>query len=183
MTRAGSCARLSLVVVAWGVASCNGAGSSSGPGDPRLIFDTDVQKVYAPARACRSPGEHSGLNAFSVWVSRDAERAFSDIWRTPPGIDRLPAGTVVVKVVYAGTDCVSTQVERWVAMKKEKGFDPGHADWHWQEVKANGHVTADGAARACIDCHRGGDEATCIGYGDLNNRDYTCTVPDSDAGR
>jgi hypothetical protein len=162
---------------------CNGSGNLPGQNIPGLIFATEVQKTYAAARACRSPGEHSGLNAFSVWVSKDAESAFSTLWHTPPGIDRLPDGTVVVKEVYSGPDCVESQVERWVAMRKERGFDPAHADWHWQEVRADGHVTVDGAAQACIGCHRGGADATCTGYGELNGRDYTCTVPDADAGR
>lgn len=158
-----------------------GTGCSDGkatPAGPKLVFDTNVRTAYAPARSCRSPGEHSGLNAFSVWVSREAAADFTALWQDPPGLARLPEGAIVVKEVYSGTECNASQVERWVAMKKEKGFDPAHADWHWQEVIANGHVTTDGAAAACIDCHRGGDDNTCIGYGEEHGRDYTCTVPD-----
>jgi hypothetical protein len=170
-----------VALVALGCAGCSGGKSADG--GAKLVFDTDVRKAYAPARACRSPGEHSGLNAFSVWVSRDAAADFGAIWQNPPGIERLPEGAVVVKEVYSGAECNPLDVERWVAMRKEKGFDPLHADWHWQEVTANGRVTADGAAEACINCHRGSDDATCIGYGELHGRDYTCTVPDGDAGR
>lgn len=161
-----------------------GGGKSPGTENPRLVFETNVRKAYSQVRACRSPGEHSGLNAFSVWVSLDAATAFAALWESPPGIQRLPEGTIVVKEVYTGTDCDPDQVERWVAMRKEEGFDPSHADWHWQEVKSDGHVASDGATQTCINCHRGGDDATCIGYGDQNGRDYTCTAPDNapDAG-
>jgi hypothetical protein len=142
-----------------------------------LIFDTDVQATYARVRDCRSPGEHSGLDAFTVWVSKDAEGAFADLWKDPPAILRLPDGAVVVKEVYSGTDCAADPVARWVAMRKEHGFDPAHADWHWQEVTADGKVQTDGATAACIDCHAGHDDATCSGYGEQNGRDYVCTAP------
>ncbi len=144
-----------------------------------LIFDTHLPLAYESVRACRSPGEHSGLNAFSVWVSKDGVSEFTALWQTTPAIQRLPDGVVVVKEVYLGSVCDSGQIERWVAMKKEKGFDPEHADWHWQEVKANGQITSEGATPACIGCHQGGDAASCIGFGEQNGRDYTCTVPDA----
>ena len=161
-----------------------GIGCASEKADPGLVFSRDVRATYSQARACRSPGEHSGLSAFSVWVSRDAETAFAALWRTPPGISRMPEGAVVVKEIYSGRSCDPAKVERWVAMRKEAGFDPAHADWNWQEVTADGQVTASGAVTACIGCHRGGDEATCVGYGEQHGRDYTCTVPDAppDAG-
>ncbi|HEX7668036.1 MAG TPA: hypothetical protein VF395_00550 [Polyangiaceae bacterium] len=176
MTRILGTSSALLVPVVFLFAGCSD-GKSMG-GAPKLVFDTDVRTAYAPARACRSPGEHSGLNAFSVWVSPGALPDFDRLWEDPPGIARLPDGAVVVKEVYSGAECKASEVERWVAMQKEKGFDPAHADWHWQEVTAKGTVTTDGAATACINCHRGGDDGSCIGYGEEHGRDYTCTVAD-----
>ena len=142
---------------------------------PPILFDRDVRRAYAPVRACRSPGEHSGLNAFTVWVDRPSAPAFDGIWKDPPSPSVLPAGTLLVKEIYAGSDCVASDVEHWVVMKKEPGFDPPHGDWHWQKVLASGKVETDGADGACIGCHVG--TASCDGFGKTGGRDYTCTVP------
>lgn len=154
-----------------GLAGC----SAEQPASKPLVFERDVRASYTEVRACRSPGEHSGLNAFTVWVSKDAAAAFSSIWQTPPALDRMPAGTVVVKEVYSGTTCDKGQVERWVAMRKEPGFAPGHGDWHWQEVSGGGTLKEDGQGDTCVGCHRGA--GSCAGYGNDGGRDYLCTAP------
>jgi len=143
---------------------------------PPLIFETEFRSSYTPVRACRSPGEHSGLNAYTVWVNEIGRSSFSAIWQTPPAVTELAAGTVVVKEVYSGSDCDPKTVERWVAMEKEPGFDPAHGDWHWQEVLADRKVRVDGADVACIHCHAG-DEPSCAEYGLKAGRDYLCTAP------
>jgi len=145
------------------------------PSGPPLIFETDVRANYTLVRDCRSPGEHSGLNAYTVWVNETGQSSFSAIWETPPAVSALAPGSVVVKEVYSGSRCDPTTVERWVAMQKKPGFDPAHGDWHWQEVTAAGQVRADGANSACIQCHTGDD--SCVGYGLNAGRDYLCTAP------
>lgn len=115
------------------------------------------------------------MNAFTVWVSNDAAAAFDQIWQNPPALQRMPAGTTVVKEVYTGTTCDPGQVERWVAMRKEPGSDPAHADWHWQQVTSSGSITDDGPVDSCIGCHRG--TGSCTGYGNDGGRDYLCTAP------
>jgi len=167
--------RFLTVLLAGALASCKGTDNPGTP-TPALIFDRDVRASYAEVRECRYPGEHSALAAFTVWISRDAEPAFRGLWADPPTETRLPPGAVVVKEIYESTECTPDAVERWVAMKKEPGLDPDHADWHWQEVTATGEVSVDGPDPACIDCHRGGDQASCAGYGELAGLDYLCTA-------
>jgi hypothetical protein len=161
------------------LAGCNG--SSEGPPShdetgPLLIFDTDIAAHYTLVRSCRHPGEHSALNGFTVWVDKADETSFSAIWQTPPGVSALPPGAVVVKEIYTTETCDPGTVERWVAMKKEPGFDPTHSDWHWQEVSADHRVTTDGADDHCISCHTGNDPS-CDGFGFATGRDYLCTAP------
>lgn len=115
------------------------------------------------------------MNAFTVWVSNDAASAFDQIWQDPPALQRMPAGSVVVKEVYTATTCDPRQVERWVAMRKEPGMDPAHADWHWQEVTGSGSLVEDGVVDRCISCHQGA--ASCTGYGNSVGRDYLCAAP------
>jgi hypothetical protein len=139
------------------------------------VFDENVRAAYTEVRSCRTTGEHAGLGAYSVWASPEAAGAFPEIWQTPPAITRMPAGSVVVKEIYKDVNCVPDQVLRWVAMRKEPGFDPDAADWHWQEVDAPSNVLMDGSPPDCIGCHQG--TASCTGYGDAAGRDYLCTVP------
>jgi hypothetical protein len=157
------------------VTACDGDGSGS-PSGPSLIFETDVRAHYRLVRSCRSPGEHSGLNAYTVWVNEIGRSSFAAIWETPPAVTELAAGAVVVKEVYADLECDPASVDHWVAMKKEPGFDPTHGNWHWQEVSADRTLRTDGAEAACIQCHTG-DEASCAGYGNTAGRDYLCTAP------
>lgn len=140
-----------------------------------LLFDQNVRAAYAPARACRVLGEHSGLGAYSVWISKDAASEYAAIWQNPPSVQRLPPGTVVVKEIYTGTNCDASEVARWVAIRKEPGFDPPHADWHWQEVTTPNDIVVDGIANDCISCHEG--TGSCSGYGETAGRDYLCTAP------
>jgi hypothetical protein len=166
--------------MAFALAACkdDGAPAPAVPPEsgPPLIFETDVRAKYTLARACRSPGEHSGLNPYTVWVNEVGRSSFSAIWETPPAVTALAAGAVVVKEVYSGSECDPSAVERWVAMEKRPGFDPEHGDWYWQEVLADGKVRSDGADMGCIDCHTG-NEPSCAGYGLQAGRDYLCTAP------
>jgi hypothetical protein len=150
-------------------------GGTPPPSGPSLIFETNVRAKYTIVRSCRRPGEHSALNAYTVWVNEIGRPSFSAIWDSPPAVSELAPGSVVVKEVYTGPDCDPTAVDRWVAMEKKPGFDPAHGDWHWQEVLADGQVRADGADTSCIRCHTG--DESCSGYGLKAGRDYLCTAP------
>lgn len=163
-----------MKVSAGALAGCALLGCSDPSPPDELVFEKDVRSAYSLVRDCRSPGEHSGLDAFTVWISPAAVPEFAKLWTDPPSISRLPAGTVVVKEVYRGTACDPGQVDHWVAMRKEPGFDPEHADWHWQHATSD-RLLDDGAAPACIDCHSG--QASCSGYGETAGRDYVCTAP------
>ena len=128
-------------------------------------------------RACRSPGEHSALAAFTVWVNPEALAVYEAIWADPASMTRMPEGSVVVKELYEGSDCTAENVRSWVVMKKEQGVDPAHADWYWQEVNAGGTIVVDGPTEECSGCHEGGSATTCAGYGEQNGFDYLCTAP------
>jgi hypothetical protein len=167
--------RFGLLVALLALTGCEGDDVST-PAGPSLIFETDVRANYTPVRSCRRPGEHSGLNAYTVWVNETARSSFSAIWETPPAATELAAGAIVVKEVYSSPDCDPATVERWVAMEKRPGFDPAHSDWYWQEVLADRSVSADGADMQCLQCHTG-DDASCAGYGNTAGRDYLCTAP------
>ena len=153
---------------------CNGGGEAP-PGEPPLVFDTDLRASYTMVRPCRFPGEHSALNGFTVWVNQKGAASFAAIWQTPPGVSELAPGSVVVKELYSGQGCDPKTAERWVAMEKRSGFDPAHGDWFWQEVSSDRKVTVNGADEHCFDCHTGSQ--SCDGYGLAAGRDYLCTVP------
>jgi len=162
------------------VSACQSDGEPSAPRPP-LIFDRAFRSSYTEVRSCRSPGEHSGLNGFTVWVNPPGAASFAAIWQTPPAVSALADGAVVVKEIYTTPDCGPNAIDRWVAMRKESGLDPAHGDWHWQEVTADGRVTSDGAVTPdggvarCASCHTG--QASCSGYGESAGRDYLCTAP------
>lgn len=166
---------LCLAAAAWG---CSSKGGSTSTADAAtLIFPQDFRQAgFQEVRACRSPGEHSALNGFTVWAdSASAGQYDALLSRADAGATEMPAGATVIKEIYQDSDC--TSVERWVAMKKIPGFDPAHGDWTWQEVTAPGTVTVEGAVAACYDCHTGRSDGTCIGYGAVNGMDYLCTAP------
>lgn len=167
--------RLGRLLLLLPLTACDGGGSGA-PTAPALLFDTDVRAHYTPVRSCRNPGEHSGLNAYTVWVNEIGRSSFAAIWETPPAVTELADGTIVVKEVYTGLDCDPAAVERWVAMEKKPGFDPAHGNWRWQEVSADRTIRADGIDTECIQCHSG-DEPSCAGYGHAAGRDYLCTAP------
>lgn len=160
--------------VALAAAGCSAAAPQA-PEKPALIFDQNFRQSYSEVRQCRSPGEHSGLAGFTVWVNQEGAASFSAIWQTPPAVSALVDGAVVVKEIYSTQDCAPNAVDRWVAMRKKSGFDPAHGDWQWQEVTAQGVVTPDSALARCPQCHTG--EASCDGYGFKAGRDYLCTAP------
>ena len=146
------------------------------PSKPPVIFEKDFRQSYAQVRQCRAPGEHSGLNGFTVWVNHTGGESFGAIWQTPPSVKALVDGAIVVKELYTSQDCEPSSVDHWVAMRKETGFDPAHGDWHWQEVSPAGDVISDGAVATCSTCHTG-DTSSCMGYGATAGRDYLCTAP------
>jgi hypothetical protein len=159
------------------LAACSGDGGGEASWNEAVVFDQDLRAGgFTLVRDCRHPGEHSALDAYTVWVSNDARAAFDALWADPPAGTRLPAGAVVVKEIYDGPDCDPSAVARWVAMKKEPGLDPPNGDWRWQEVTASGDLIVDGPEPACIGCHRGGDEDSCVGYGERNGKDFLCTA-------
>ena len=159
-----------LVVVA-------GCGHPAQPTE-ETIFPEDLQKAgYVQVRRCRYPGEHSALAAFTVWVNPDGRASFDALWAEPPTATEMEAGAIVVKEIYSSTSCAADQVDYWVAMKKEPGFDREHGDWRWQEVQHDGTITVDGRSPACGDCHEGRADTSCTGYGALNGKDYLCTAP------
>jgi hypothetical protein len=125
-------------------------------------------------RACRAPGEHSGLNGFTVWVDDAAASAYDQIL-SGGGAAPMPDGAIVVKELFDDRDC--TVVDRWVAMKKVAGFDAAHGDWYWQDVASSRAILREGQLPACSDCHEGRPDATCLGYGAMNGMDYLCTAP------
>ncbi|MBM4361159.1 MAG: hypothetical protein FJ104_00645 [Deltaproteobacteria bacterium] len=128
-------------------------------------------------RACRAPGEHSGLDGFTVRISQGAEAPLAELFEDPPGVAALPAGALVVKELFASPDCAPGTLTRYTAMRKEPGFAPESGDWHWQELSPEGRVLIDGAVAACIDCHRGGASGSCAGFGEAAGRDWFCTAP------
>ena len=177
-----SVARLIMLLVgvgAWpaGVACSSSPGSPGGDAGTTIFPAAFRQSGFRMVRACRAPGEHSGLNGFTVWVD-DAAAAVYDQILSGGGAGvaaAMPDGAVVVKELYGDRDC--TVVDRWVAMKKVAGFDPTHGDWYWQDVAASRAIVRQGQLPACSDCHEGRPDATCIGYGAMNGMDYLCTAP------
>lgn len=173
----------STLLVGIALCSCNGSnGGGSHPTPPEagppLIFDTNVRQNYTLVRSCRSPGEHSGLNAYTVWVNATGASSYADVWKDPPAVTALAAGSLVVKEIYSSADCTPATVEHWVAMEKRPGFDPTNGDWFWQDVSASGKVRTNGTDAACIQCHTGNDpSSSCNGYGMKAGRDYLCTAP------
>jgi hypothetical protein len=131
------------------------------------------QAGYSEVRACRAPGEHSALGAFTVWIDNDSRAAFDALWEDREA--EMPAGAIVVKEIYAGTSCDEADALLWVVMRKEAGFDPDNGDWRWQEIDRDRRVTSDGSVATCIECHRG--RSSCTGYGADNGKDYLCTMP------
>ena len=143
-----------------------------------LVFPTTFrQSGFQMVRACRAPGEHSGLNGFTVWVNDAAAATYDQLLLGgapgDAGGHEMPDGAVVIKELYQDRGC--TTVDRWVAMKKLAGFDPARGDWFWQDVTRAGTVTAEGQLPACSDCHEG--QASCTGFGTVNGMDYLCTAP------
>ena len=167
---------LAGAAVALGCSSNSSHGAADGG---VLVFPTTFrQSGFQMVRSCRGPGEHSGLNGFTVWVNDAAAATYDQLLLggTPGdagGGHEMPDGAVVVKELYRDRSCAT--VDRWVAMKKVAGFDPGHGDWFWQDVTPAGTVTIEGRVPACSDCHEG--NASCTGFGAVNGMDYLCTMP------
>lgn len=156
-----------------------GCSSGSTPsGDAAVLFPPSFRETgYRRVRPCRSPGEHSALFGFTVWVDEPSAARYDQILSGggDAGVQEMPAGAVVIKEVFSDLDCRS--VERWVAMKKMPGYDPAHGDWFWQELTVKGVSKSEGRVAACIACHLGGDTGSCAGFGALKGMDYLCTAP------
>jgi hypothetical protein len=164
-----------LAALAGGCSSRRAAGGDDGA--PAAVFPaTFRQSGFQMVRACRAPGEHSGLDGFTVWVNDDAAAAYDQILGGgDASTHQMPAGAIVIKELYADATC--TVVDRWVAMKKIAGFDVAHGDWFWQDVAARRTISSEGQVPACSDCHEGRPDASCIGFGAVNGMDYLCTAP------
>ena len=171
-------------VTGWlAVAGCSSKPASPGGDAGATLFPaTFRQSGFRMVRACRAPGEHSGLNGFTVWVDDAAAAAYDQILSgggasagDSGAAPVMPDGAIVVKELYGDRDCAV--VDRWVAMKKVAGFDPTHGDWYWQDLAASRAVVREGQLPACSDCHEGRPDATCVGYGAVNGMDYLCTAP------
>jgi hypothetical protein len=149
-------------------------GNGGDPFFPMNFRESGFQKV----RACRAPGEHSGINGFTVWVDDGAAATYDQILSGGAGdggTAQMPPGAVVIKELYGDRDC--TVVDRWVAMQKIGAFDPAHGDWFWQDLSATRAVLRQGQLPACSDCHEGRADGTCVGFGASNGMDYLCTAP------
>jgi hypothetical protein len=167
---------VTLAGVACSSSSKPGANDSGTGGDAGVaIFPATFRGAgFQMVRACRAPGEHSGLNGFTVWVD-DADAATYDRILSGGGGQQMPYGAVVIKELFNDRDC--TVVDRWVAMKKTADFDPAHGDWYWQDVAPTRAVLREGQLPACSDCHEGTPDGTCAGFGTMNGMDYLCTAP------
>jgi hypothetical protein len=155
---------------------CLACSSSSGTGQESTpsLLPANFQSIgFAQTRACRSPGEHSALGGFTVWVNNDALEAFQSLWAGEVG--SMPSGALVLKEIYADANCDHEKALFWVVMHKERGFDPAHGDWHWQQIDKTGVVSSDGRSSACIGCHQG--TGSCMGFGADASKDYLCTEP------
>jgi hypothetical protein len=169
---------VAVVVAGWlAGGGCSAAPASPGGRDAGVaIFPVSFrQSGFHMVRACRAPGEHSALNGFTVWVDDAAAATYDQILSGGGAAQPMPDGAIVVKELYGDREC--TVVDRWVAMKKAAGFDPGRGDWYWQDLAADRAVVREGQLPACSDCHEGRDDGTCIGYGAVNGMDYLCTAP------
>lgn len=184
MKDSGDVQVLRLVLLSAALAACHDSNAAGQKRDATvdheasvpLVFDVHFRDIYTQVRPCRFPGEHTGLNGFTVWVNDVGRDSFASIWQTPPAVSAVADGTVVVKELYTSQDCGAATIGHWVAMRKEAGFDPDHGDWHWQEVASQGKVLSDGRVDSCIQCHSGND-SSCAGYGLAAGRDYLCTAP------
>ena len=123
------------------------------------VFPGDYLETFAEVRDCRFSSSHPGM--VRVLVNDIGAAAYL------AGENPLPAGTIVVKEVFDGTDCADYgELGTWAAMRKEApGFDPEDGDWHWQEVQPDRSVEIDTKA-SCITCH---SRDECAG------RDFMCT--------
>ena len=67
----------------------------------------------------------------------------------------LPAGSVIVKENYMGTDPADPgQVAALTIMNKVEGFNPDANDWYWVKAAGDGSaIDKEGAVGGCIGCH------------------------------
>lgn len=163
---------LSLALAGGGACS-----SAAGKGDAPIFPATFRQAGFRQVRACRAPGEHSGLNGFTVWVDQGSADTYDSILTASADVHQMPAGAIVVKELYGDRTCTAAAVDGWVAMKKIPGYDPPNGDWMWQDVTAQRAIISEGRVASCNSCHAGGDDMTCAGYGEAHGMDYLCTAP------
>lgn len=160
------------------LATVAGACSSGSAAHEEPFFPATFRQAgFRRVRACRAPGEHSGLNGFTVWADDASADVYDSILAASGDVHQMPAGAIVVKELYDDRTCSEDQVDRWVAMKKVPGYDPANGDWMWQDVTGRRTLTSEGRVASCSACHAGGDDMTCAGYGELHGMDYLCTAP------
>jgi len=142
------------------IAVCDRAGQGCPQID--LIFPADYRASFTEVRTCRIGLEHDSYRV-RAWANEMAVQPYLD-HQNP-----LPEGSIVIKEEFDGNDCSDdSKLVRWSVMRKEApGFDPVDADWHWQRVRRDGSVIADGKA-TCVGCHR---VPACLA------RDYMCLEP------
>ena len=69
--------------------------------------------------------------------------------------DTLPAGSIIVKENYMGTDPADPgQLAALTIMNKVEGFNPDANDWYWVKAAGDGSaIDLEGAVGGCIGCH------------------------------
>ena len=61
----------------------------------------------------------------------------------------MPDGAIIVKENYSSEGVFEANT----VMYKRSGFNPGHNDWFWLKVLADGTVEEEGRAEGCQSCH------------------------------
>lgn len=151
-------ARVSLAVVL--AAGCSGHTSDPpAPTAPPAVWPNDWEKSYTQARPCSAM--HSidhDLHYVKIWT----DKASAAPYQTKDPKQPLANGAVILKPEYEDKNC--SVLVTFTAMRREKGFDPAHGDWHWQKADPSGAVVQDGKIDRCFMCHGG---ASCA-------YDWTC---------
>jgi hypothetical protein len=132
-------------------AACAGFAACTRPVDPPppptpAFWSADWAKSYTQVRPCRKSIDHD-LNNVAIYADKTAADSYSK--RDKP----FPDGSVILKAEYRDEECKT--LTGFTAMRREKGFDPNNADWHWQKADAAMVVSQDGKIARCSGCHKG----------------------------
>jgi hypothetical protein len=142
-------------------------GCSSSTADPPAqpivippVWAADFAKSYTQVRPCgMSPSPDHDFHYVTIWT----DKASATLYQNRDPKQPLADGAVVLKPEYEDKKC--TVLITMTAMRREKGFDAMHGDWHWQKADKTGTVVQDGKVERCFSCHGG---ATCP-------YDWTCS--------